>query len=492
MYNIQIKEGSRVSMIQTQGKKSLLEILRNEGYSVYAPCGGKGRCGKCLVYVKGQGKVLACNYYPDNNIEVILPAKEEAQILTAQTAYLEDLPPLHSRHLLHPDAYGVAIDLGTTTVVCYFVQLSSGRISKISSWMNPQKTYGADVISRISFCQENKGGLHLLQKILTESFNKEFESFLSEMKTERQQIQEIVFAGNTTMLHILLGYDPEPLALAPFTPAFTSQQELSAEQSSLLLHPGGRLITLPCISAYVGADIVAGLAALKVPQQNYLFLDIGTNGEMALVKGNEIFTCATAAGPAFEGANLSCGMPALKGAIAVFESPENYKVIGETKPAGICGSGVIDVIAWMLRNNLMDESGLIQQDFEIFPQGGIRITQADIREIQLAKSAIYSGIKILLKRAGLDFEQLEALFLAGGLGNYIHIPSAIEIGLLPAELRDKIFPVGNSAGIGALQFLRSEKFSKKVERIVQQSQYIELSDDDDFVLEFAMNMDFLK
>ncbi len=490
MYKILLKEGSRTRVIQTQSQQSLLDILRNEGLSVYAPCGGKGRCGKCIVDIKGEGKVLACNYYPDRDVDVILPAKEEAQILTTQTTYLEDLTPVHSRPLVHPDAYGAAIDLGTTTVVCYFLHLASGRILKISSWMNPQKVYGADVISRISYCQENPGGLKRLQSILTESINKEFEVFLSEMKAGRQQIQEVVVAGNTTMLHILLGYDPEPLALAPFTPAFTAQQELVAGQCSLLLHPLGRLITLPCLSAYVGADIVAGLAVLNVTQQNYLFLDIGTNGEMALVKGKEIFTCATAAGPAFEGASLSSGMPALQGAVAAFENPGKYKVIGDTTATGICGSGVIDVVAWLLRNNLMDESGLIQQNFEICP--GVLITQADIREIQLAKSAIYSGIKILLKRAGLDFKDLEALFLAGGLGNYIHIPSAVEIGLLPAELRDKTFPVGNSAGIGALQFLRSEEFAKKVDKVVQQSQYIELSNDEDFVLEFAMNMDFLK
>jgi uncharacterized 2Fe-2S/4Fe-4S cluster protein (DUF4445 family) len=490
MYKILLRENSQTRVIQTQGQQSLLEILRNEDYSIYAPCGGKGRCGKCLVDIKGEGKVLACNYYPAGDIEVILPAKEEAQILATQTAYLEDFPPAHSRQLLHPDAYGAAIDLGTTTIVCYFVHLASGRIVKISSWMNPQTAYGADVISRISYCQENPGGLKLLQKILTESINKEFNSFLSEMKAGKQQIQETVIAGNTTMLHILLGYNPEPLALAPFTPAFTAQQVLGAENSSLLLHPQGRLITLPCLSAYVGSDIVAGLAVLKVPLQNYLFLDIGTNGEMALVKGKEIFTCATAAGPAFEGAGLSSGMPALKGAIAAFEGPSNYKVIGDVRPVGICGSGVIDSVAWLRRNHLMDESGLIQQDFEIYP--GIQITQADIREIQLAKSAIYSGIKILLKRAGLNFQELEALFLAGGLGNYIHIPSAVEIGLLPAELKDKTFAVGNSAGIGALQFLRSEVFANKVDRVIQQSQYIELSDDEDFALEFAMNMDFLK
>lgn len=490
MNKILLREGSRICVIQTQGQQSLLDTLRKEGFFVYAPCGGKGRCGKCLVEIRGEGKVLACNYYPDKDIEVILPAKEEAQILTTQTTFLEDLPPVHSRQLFHPDAYGVAIDLGTTTVVCYFVHLASGRILKISSWMNPQKAYGADVISRISFCQENPDGLKMLQIVLTASINAEFESFLSEMKADRQQIQEIVVAGNTTMLHILLGYDPETLALAPFTPAFTAQQVLGGAQTSFLMHPRGHLITLPCLSAYVGADIVAGLAVLRAPQQNYLFLDIGTNGEMALVKGKEIFTCATAAGPAFEGASLSCGMPALKGAISSFESPRNFIVLGEVEPSGICGSGVIDVVAWLLRNNFMDESGLIQQDFEIYP--GVRITQADIREIQLAKSAIYSGIKILLKRAGLNFQDLDALFLAGGLGNYIHIPSAIEIGLLPAELRDKIFPVGNSAGIGALQFLRSEMFANKVNWVVQHSQYIELSNDEDFVLEFAMNMDFLK
>lgn len=490
MYSILLREGTHSKVIRAQGDKSLLDILQTQGLSVYAPCGGKGRCGKCLVEIKTEGRVLACNYYLHRDIELFLPDREEAQILSAQTAYLVDFPPIHHRSLLHPEAYGAAIDLGTTTIVCYFVHLASGRILKISSWMNPQKVYGADVISRISYCQENKEGLSLLQSSLIASFNKEFENFLSEMKADKQQMQEIVVAGNTTMLHILLGYDPEPLALAPFTPAFTDQQLRLGDQTDLLLHPQGQLLTLPCISAYVGADVVAGLAALNVDHKNYLFLDIGTNGEMALVKGEEIITCAAAAGPAFEGANLSCGMPALKGAIAVFDGPDHYKVLGGVEAQGICGSGVIDVIAWMLRNKIMDQSGFIQEDFEIYPSGGIRITQADIREIQLAKSAIYSGIQVLLKQAGLSPDEVDALYLAGGLGNYIRISSAVEIGLLPAQLQNKTFPVGNSAGIGALQFLRSGEFAKKIDTIMQQASYVELSNDDDFVLEFAMNMDF--
>jgi uncharacterized 2Fe-2S/4Fe-4S cluster protein (DUF4445 family) len=224
------------------------------------------------------------------------------------------------------------------------------------------------------------------------------------------------------------------------------------------------VITLPCISAFVSADILAGLAVLKRPQKNYLFLDIGTNGEIALIKGEKIFTCATATGPAFEGANISCGMGAVSGAISVFSNPGKYQVIGNCKPLGICGSGIVDIIAYLLVNDLIDETGLLKESFIISAEKNIQVIQQDIREIQLAKSAIYSRVKILMNLAGLTFSDIDALYLAGGFGNYINIKSAIQIGLFPYELRDKIYPVGNSAGIGALQYLKSNDFEEKLSK----------------------------
>ena len=252
------------------------------------------------------------------------------------------------------------------------------------------------------------------------------------------------------------------------------------------------IVTLPGISAFVGSDIVAGLAALKVVHKKYLFLDIGTNGEIALINGEEIFTCATAAGPAFEGANISCGMGAEYGAISGFSGQDEYQVIGNSEPRGICGSGLVDITAYLVRNDLIDETGLLKETFIIHSGNNIQIIQQDIREIQLAKSAIYSGIKILMNIAGLSYQDIDALYLAGGFGNYISITSAVQIGLLPYELRDKTYPIGNSAVIGALQYLKSGKFAARIDKILHNSKYIELSAVEEFTLEFALNMSFVK
>ncbi|HOS73504.1 MAG TPA: ASKHA domain-containing protein, partial [Bacteroidales bacterium] len=255
-------------------------------------------------------------------------------------------------------------------------------------------------------------------------------------------------------------------------------------------NPRGELITLPCISAYVGADVVSGLAVIKPVHRKYLFIDIGTNGEMALVDGNRIYACATAAGPAFEGGSISCGMAAVNGAVSYFAGPEDYRVIGNTEPAGICGSGIVDIVAYLLNNNIIDSTGLLKSPFVVYPFNRIQVTQQDIREIQLAKSAIYSGIKVLLKSSGMNFEDISALYLAGGFGNYINTGSAVRTGLLPSGLGNRIYAIGNSAGIGTLQYLKSEDFAEKLDRIVSVTEYIELSDSDDFITEFVMNMDF--
>ncbi len=471
----------------------LQSILRNNGYNIYSPCGGRGRCGKCTVWVSGVGKVLSCRYFPVSDIEIILPGDDEARILVRQTEFLEDFqfrPELSSCHSKAP--YGVAIDLGTTTVALYFLNLIDGAIEKVSSFLNPQMIFGADIISRITWCQENETGLKELRNLITGSINYEVEAFLAEQGLENKNIEKVVVAGNTTMLHLLLGEDPVPIALAPFTPKFTSRQVRKGSLSGLKINPDGQLITLPCLSAYVGSDIIAGLAVLKPLYLNYLFVDIGTNGEIALVKGDTVYSCSAAAGPAFEGANLSCGMAAVTGAISVFSDAGVFQVIGNAEPSGICGSGIVDIVAYLVRKGIVDETGFLNESFVIHPGRNIMVTRQDIREIQLVKSAICSGIRILMKRAGMGFEDIGALFLAGGFGNYININSAIDIGLLPSELENRIFAVGNSAGIGAMQNLRSDEHERRMVRILENSRYVELSEAEDFPEEFAINMYFPK
>jgi uncharacterized 2Fe-2S/4Fe-4S cluster protein (DUF4445 family) len=491
MTKIKIVTPESVNTVKSAKGFSLLHILRKGKYKIYTPCGGKGTCGKCRVKVKGEGEVISCKYFPEKDIEVILPGEEEANILVHQTEYLEDYPFIVSQSgCQNTYPCGIAIDIGTTTVVLYFLNLLTGQIEKVSSFLNPQKLYGADVISRINYCQENVNGLEELQRSVIDSINGILDDFCVNRNMDPGIFEKVVVVGNTTMLHILLGEDPLSIALAPFRPKFTDKQVRLGQSTGLRVNKDAKIITLPCISAFVGADILAGLAALKVTNRNYLFLDIGTNGEIALIKGEEIFTCATAAGPAFEGANISCGMGAVSGAVSGFSSPVSYQVIGNSVPLGICGSGIVDIIAYMLNNNLITETGLLRETFVISPHRNIQIVQQDIREIQLAKSAIYSGVKILLKKAQLSFSDIDALYLAGGFGNYISIISAIRIGLLPHELNGKIYPVGNSAGIGALQYLKSKDFEDKTETILKNTSYIELSDIDEFTMEFALNMDF--
>jgi uncharacterized 2Fe-2S/4Fe-4S cluster protein (DUF4445 family) len=493
MFRIKIITSDNISIIESAVGHSLLDVLRINGYNIYAPCGGKGTCGKCRVKITGEDEIISCKYYPDKDIEVILPREDEANILVHQTEYMEDLAfRISDSGYLSSNPYGVAIDIGTTTVVLYFLNLLNGEIEKISSFLNPQKLYGADVISRINYCQEHEDGLSELQKSIIGVINDELDTFRIKKRLISSNFEKIIIAGNTTMLHIILGENPLSIALAPFKPKFIEKQVKKGRSTGLNINADAAVVTLPCISAFVGADIVAGLAALKVPQTNYLFLDIGTNGEIALVKGKKIFTCATAAGPAFEGANISCGMAAVFGAISVFSSPEKYQVTGNSEPLGICGSGIVDIVAYLLVNDIIDETGLLTEPFIISAERSIQIVQQDIREIQLAKSAIYSGIKILMNLAGLPFSDIDALYLAGGFGNYINIKSAIQIGLLPYELRDKIYPIGNSAGIGALQYLNSGDFEKKIDKILKNTQYVELSNVDEFTLEFALNMNFIK
>jgi len=487
-----------ISLDQTETLKidpqlTLLDSLRKHGYTIYAPCGGKGTCGKCRIFIKGEGIVNSCRYTPKKEIEVILPGEDEANIIVNQTKYLEDFS-LNCENLnnLSSSPYGVAIDLGTTTVVLYFLNLLSGEIEKIASHVNPQKVFGGDVISRINHCQNHENGLSEIQGSIIRLINNELESFRSQHNIPATDLAKILVVGNTTMLHFLLGEDPISIALAPFTPRFIDKQVRNGTSIGLNIHPDAKIVTIPGISAYVGADIVAGVSAVKDIHRNLLFIDIGTNGEIALITPETIYTCATAAGPAFEGANISCGMGAVTGAISSFQDIRHYQVLGDTKPTGICGSGIVDIIAYLLKNNIIDETGLLEESFNIHPENKIEITQQDVREIQLAKSAIYSGIKVLLSNSGLSFKDIDAVYLAGGFGNYINHESAIQIGLLPVELKDKIKAIGNSAGIGALQYLKSIDFENKANEVLKKSTYIELSYLDDFNLEFAMNMNFVQ
>ena len=475
---------------------TLLRALQLHGFEIYSPCGGNGTCGKCKVYVKEEGSVSSCLFVIDRNLEVVLPDPVESTILTSQYKNTIVLPfdPGTSVSL---SAYpmGVAIDIGTTTLVLYLVNLMTGSLIETRSTTNPQSKYGADVISRINYCIKNKDGQHRMQSEIIQIMNVQFEHFARALGIDTTDIVKVSITGNTTMLHLFWGENPASLAFVPFRPVFTEEKTAAGRELRLNCNPEAEIKSLPSVAAYIGADLVAGIASLAPDDniKNFLFVDVGTNGEMALVTEEGVYCCATAAGPAFEGANISHGMPAVEGAISAF-GIEGIKTIANAQPTGICGSGLIDVAAYLINSRRIEKNGSMEKDFRIAENIScdkpIVFTQQDVRELQLAKSAIASGLKIMLKHSGKTWNDIDALYLAGGFGNYIRIESAIAIGLLPIELSGKIIPVGNASGTGAMLDLKTTGFGERTRHFIQKTKYIELSEDEDFVMEFAMNMEF--
>jgi len=488
---------NQIKALQFETGANLMQVLQQNNIAITAPCGGNGTCGKCKVKVKDIGLVNSCTYYPDADIEVVMPNERESKILTHQYEHTLKLP-LNPGFLTmsSPFPIGLSIDIGTTSVVFYWINLISGSVVRHVGVSNPQAKYGADVISRINYCSQPEG-LKILQNEITELINTQIELYFASEGMPVEYLTRISIAANTTMLHILAGVDPTPLALVPFKAQFTEAKSIACVDVGINAHPEAKVNLMPSISAFVGADIVSGLASLRENEniKKYLFVDIGTNGEMALVTPKAIFCSATAAGPALEGANIFCGMGAFDGAISVYNNGK-YQTIADEKPLGICGSGLIDIMAYLLNEGVVQSDGELHRDFVIADSEDsgngecIIITPKDVREIQLAKSAIYTGIKILVQESGLTFDDLDAVFLAGGFGNYMNPESAIRIGLLPAELSGKIITVGNSSGAGAVLNTMSENFVDYTNKVVERAKLIELANHPDFEMEFAMNMFF--
>ena len=488
------KQGQTIELTVDEGTMLLNCIQENESDFV-APCGGNGTCGKCQVEIPDVGKVLSCLHFVDKDMEVVLPDKLEMEILSSQYEFTKTIWPEPSPAFnLAPMPFGLAVDIGTTSMVFYLVNLVTGATVSVTTAINPQSKFGADVISRISYGETNPNGIESLQRALIKPINNALGSHFAEQGISAQDLVKVSVVGNTTMLHTLLGISALSIAHAPFTPVFTNTKRIKGSDLGLNIHPDAEVVLSPSLSAYVGADILSGLNSLDTSKlgETYLFVDIGTNGEMALVMPNKTLSCATAAGPAFEGANISCGMSATTGAIAKFAAG-GYQVVGGAVPTGVCGSGLIDITAFLLKNKLLHEDGNLDQDYIIQQNGNdteLSITQQDIREIQLAKSAIMSGVKRLLAIAKITEADLDHVILAGGFGNYISIENAISIGLLPNIAINKYVQVGNTAGTGAVLALKSEKYLTETEELKDKMEYIELSTDEEFTMEFAMNMFF--
>lgn len=416
-----------------------------------------------------------------------------------------DVKKPNNKHL-----YGIAVDIGTTTIVAYLLDLTKGEIDVTSS-MNPQAKRGADVISRIDYA--SKGGLKELQDLVVGEINSLIEELCKRQGIEPTDIYDTTVVGNTTMIHLFLGVPPNYIAVSPYIPAFTRSMLLKASQIGIHINPRGKCYILPNISGYVGADTIGVVLATGLYRGDgvKLALDIGTNGEMVLKDGDKLFACSTAAGPAFEGANITYGMRGARGAIDhinIDDGKINIHVIGDVQPIGICGSGLLDAIAVMIELGVLDETGrivypegklvkdLIRKgenglEFILRVNGGeIPINQRDIRELQLAKSAIRAGIEILLEETGRDYGDIDTVYLAGAFGTYLDPESAVKIGLLPPLPISRIYSVGNAAGEGAKLALLDKDQRKIAEEVSKKISYIELSSRKDFQEKFMEFMYF--
>ncbi len=419
--------------------------------------------------------------------------------------------------------YGIAVDIGTTTMVGYLLDLVSGCRAGVYSMQNPQKKFGADVISRIAFTQDSQEMLESMNQTIIDSINDIIGHLTENQHISREDIYAAAFVGNTTMMHFLMKFSAKNIAVSPFIPVSTQMHTFKASQLGIRINGQGVGIVLPSVSAYIGADTVAAVLASGMYEQDdiSLLMDIGTNGEIALGNSQWMYSCSAAAGPAFEGANIRNGVAGISGAIdkVAFTPDFQYTTINNAKPIGICGSGVVDMISGMLAAGVIDETGRILDATEIDAsvpeelkrrlikidglnaflieknagQGldtDIAITQKDVRELQNAKAAIAAGVRILVRQAGIRMEDIKRVFLAGGFGNYIDIESALSIGLLPKELRGRVESIGNAAGAGAVGSLISKKLLGKAQDIKVKMKYIELSACNNFMDEYVENMMF--
>lgn len=393
--------------------------------------------------------------------------------------------------------YGIALDIGTTTVVLYLIDLFSYRVLDTISFLNPQRIYGHDVISRIRYCMQDVKYILQFQQLIIDSISKSIYAICKKNKIRNDRIFKITVVGNTTMLHLFLAEDPSSIALAPFTPRFTQAKLLSGTELHLGINKKAIVHILPSLSGYIGADIIAGVASTPMTDEEAysLFIDIGTNGEIVLGNSKVIYCCSTAAGPAFEGAAIHDGTGAVEGAISEYHDG-HYHTIGNKMPLGICGSGLVDLVAALLKSGKVDKQGYMAENFLVSAKADtalgkdIILTPKDIREVQLAKAAIYAGITLLVRIAEIGYEDIRSVFLAGGFGNYMNIASAMKIGLLPKALKDKVYPVGNSAGTGALFALKSIAFEKYIKKVLKKARYIELSMRQDFYDIYMESMHF--
>ena len=445
----------------------LADALSIMGVAVKKPCGGKGICGNCKVKAAGalnppasDGYVLACKSMVVDEVYVDLTKQPgETESIT------HGVMPHFTKNPLTQSGYGAAVDIGTTTIAAYIYKFPEGHLVKTILRENPQTQFGADVLSRIELAKDNLSLLNL-------SVQNAIDGMLS-----GYDIKKTVITGNTVMLHLYLGLDPSGMAEFPFEP------------KNLFGEWYGDSYIMPCISSYVGADITAAILSSNMTEnKTALLCDLGTNGEMVLFSDGKFTVCSTAAGPAFEAVGIKNGCSSVPGAIN-HVTPTGFATVLGKPPVGICGSGLVDVVRLLLESGKLDPSGYLEKEFEIHGSGFF-VFPDDIRLFQLAKSAIRSGLDCLAESQNISYDDIDAFYIAGGMGNFVNAVSAVKTGIIPNELAAKSKPLGNAAGTGASMLLLNKDYIALSEQIVSQANVLELAGNDLFAEKFLKNMYF--
>ena len=504
---------------------TILHAAEVAGLWIDAPCNGKQICGKCRVRIVAgnvhnvspvhlissedilNGWCLACATKVVEPVTIEIPQSSGGHVVSE---ILVDGAEVKLRHDPQQQGHlGIAFDLGTTSVAATLFDLFSGLERESAATHNQQIKYGDDVISRIAFARDNPDGLQQLQSSAVNTLNQLMQSLCQSCGEKISSILHMTVAGNTTMQQILLGIDPSPLGEYPFKPAFKEPQYVLAQTTGLLAGEDADLIVFPQIGGFVGGDTVAGLLAANFDniEKPSLFVDIGTNGEIALLHKGCVLAASTAAGPAFEGARIYHGMRAREGAIDKIwcsEGSLHLHVIGDVEATGLCGSALIDCVAMLLEEELLETSGQlcsaeagalklkgrIFEDekgqpafaltYETDGSPKIFLTQRDVRELQLASGTIRAGIETLLHKAGLTVLDLDGIYLAGGFGNYIRREKALVVGMLPPVHYMSIHFIGNASLTGAKRVLLSRAEMTRAESMLEHTEHVDLSAQPEF------------
>jgi uncharacterized 2Fe-2S/4Fe-4S cluster protein (DUF4445 family) len=462
----------------------LVDVLHE--YGVEFPCGGKGTCGRCKIkLLEGelradtvqQQKLINLGLEKDWRLACFCKADSD---ITIEISQFEDiiLADNTTFRFKPEEGFGIAVDLGTTTLVTQLLNLKSGHVLDAATALNPQVKFGADLISRIQSCLDGKQ--EEMQMLIRKKTGEMIQSILEKHPVE---ISKVVLVGNTAMHHIFSGLNVQPLSFYPFESPDLGMQKFSSEQLNWKLPRATKIRFYPSIGSFVGSDILAGIAATNLAERdNYsILIDLGTNGEIVLGNREKIICASTAAGPAFEGAKISQGMRAVTGAISSVQLENgkmNCHVIANVPAKGICGSGLIDAMAIFIRQEKIGMFGEINSGKDkIKLISDVFLTQQDIREFQLAKAAIATGLQILLNKFNITLNEVENVFIAGGFGNFLNLKHVIQTGLIET-FEEKIVKMGNTALIGAKMFLFED--DAYIQNILNKTSHINLEGDPDF------------